>query len=145
MSSHYVVLLLGSNLGDTEQNLKNAIAKIEKSVGNINFFSQMIESVPVEFVSNNIFRNIALGLFTQHSPFFLLKAIKRIEEEMGRLSDSFAIGEVVDRLIDIDIVTYDNINFESNKLIIPHKKHFFERDFSKVLLQSLNEKIKTQI
>ena len=145
MSSHYVVLLLGSNLGDTEQNLKNAIAKIEKSVGNINFFSQMIETVPVEFVSNNIFRNIALGLFTQHSPFFLLKAVKRIEEEMGRLSDSFAIGEVVDRLIDIDIVTYDNINFESNKLILPHKKHLFERDFSKVLLQSLNEKIKTQI
>ena len=145
MSSHYVVLLLGSNLGDTEQNLKNAIAKIEKSVGNINFFSQMIESMPVEFVSNNIFRNIALGLYTQHSPFFLLKAVKRIEEEMGRLSDSFAIGEVVDRLIDIDIVTYDNINFESNKLILPHKKHLFERDFSKVLLQSLNEKIKTQI
>ena len=145
MSSHYVVLLLGSNLGDTEQNLKNAIAKIEKSIGNINFFSQMIESMPVEFVSNNIFRNIALGLFTQHSPFFLLKAVKRIEEEMGRLSDSFAIGEVVDRLIDIDIVTYDNINFESNKLILPHKKHLFERDFSKVLLQSLNEKIKTQI
>ena len=105
----------------------------------------MIETVPVEFVSNNIFRNIALGLFTQHSPFFLLKAVKRIEEEMGRLSDSFAIGEVVDRLIDIDIVTYDNINFESNKLILPHKKHLFERDFSKVLLQSLNEKIKTQI
>ena len=145
MSSHYVVLLLGSNIGDTEQNLKNAIAKIEKSIGNINFFSQMIESMPVEFVSNNIFRNIALGLFTQHSPFFLLKAVKRIEEEMGRLSDSFAIGEVVDRLIDIDIVTYDNINFESNKLILPHKKHLFERDFSKVLLQSLNEKIKTQI
>ena len=145
MSSHYVVLLLGSNLGDTEQNLKNAIAKIEKSIGNIIFFSQMIESMPVEFVSNNIFRNIALGLFTQHSPFFLLKAVKRIEEEMGRLSDSFAIGEVVDRLIDIDIVTYDNINFESNKLILPHKKHLFERDFSKVLLQSLNEKIKTQI
>ena len=145
MSSHYVVLLLGSNLGDTEQNLKNAIAKIEKSVGNINFFSQMIETVPVEFVSNNIFRNIALGLFTQHSPFFLLKTIKRIEKEMGRLSDSFAIGEFVDRLIDIDIVTYDNINFESNKLILPHKKHLFERDFSKLLLQSLNEKIKTQI
>ena len=74
-----------------------------------------------------------------------MKAVKRIEEEMGRLSDSFAIGEVVDRLIDIDIVTYDNINFESNKLILPHKKHLFERDFSKVLLQSLNEKIKTQI
>ena len=145
MSSHYVVLLLGSNLGDTEQNLKNAIAKIEKSIGNINFFSQMIESMPVEFVSNNIFRNIALGLFTQHSPFFLLKTIKRIEKEMGRLSDSFAIGEFVDRLIDIDIVTYDNINFESYKLILPHKKHLFERDFSKLLLQSLNEKIKTQI
>ena len=104
MSSHYVILLLGSNLGDTEQNLKNAIAKIEKSIGNINFFSQMIETVPVEFVSNNIFRNIALGLFTQHSPISLLKAIKRIENDMGRLSDSFVIGGYIDRIIDIDIV-----------------------------------------
>lgn len=145
MSSHYVILLLGSNLGDTEQNLKNAIAKIEKSIGNINFFSQMIETVPVEFVSNNIFRNIALGLFTQHSPISLLKAIKRIENDMGRLSDSFVIGGYIDRIIDIDIVLYDNINFEGKKLFIPHKKHLFERKFSKVLLQELNEKIKTQI
>lgn len=145
MSSHCVVLLLGSNLGDTEQNLKKAIAKIEKSIGNINFFSQMIESVPVEFVSNNIFRNIALVLSTRYSPFSLLKAIKKIEKEMGRLSDSFVIGGYIDRIIDIDIVTYDHINFESKKLSIPHKKHLFERDFSKMLLQNMNEKIKTQI
>lgn len=145
MSLHHVVLLLGSNLGDTEQNLKNAIAKIEKSVGNINFFSQMLESAPIEFVSNNIFRNIAVSLYTQLSPNSVLFEIKKIEKSMGRLSDSFATGEVTDRLIDIDIVTYNNINFISKKLSIPHKKHLFERQFSKAVLQSLNEKIKTQI
>ena len=145
MSLHYVVLLLGSNLGDTDFNLKNAMAKIENRIGKINFFSEIIENEAVEFVSKNIFRNIALDLFTKYSPFSVLKIVKEIEKEMGRLSDSFAIGEVVDRLIDIDIVTYDNINFESYKLILPHKKHLFERDFSKLLLQSLNEKIKTQI
>ena len=63
MSLHYVVLLLGSNLGDTDFNLKNAMAKIENRIGKINFFSEILESTAVEFVSNNIFRNIALGLF----------------------------------------------------------------------------------
>ena len=76
MSSYNVVLLLGSNIGNTEQNLQNAIAKIENRIGNINKLSKMLETKPVEFVSNNIFRNIAMSLYTSISPFFLLTEIK---------------------------------------------------------------------
>lgn len=78
MSSYNVVLLLGSNIGNTEQNLQNAIAKIENRIGNINKLSKMLETKPVEFVSNNIFRNIAMSLYTSISPFFLLTEIKNI-------------------------------------------------------------------
>lgn len=145
MSLHNVVLLLGSNLGDTELNLKNAIAKIENRVGKINFFSEFIESEAVEFDSNNIFRNIAVDLITVHSPFSVLKIVKEIEKEMGRLSDSAVLGGYSDRIIDIDIVTFNNINISSQKLVIPHRKHLYERVFSMNLLQKLKEKIKTQI
>lgn len=140
MSLHYVVLLLGSNLGDAKSNLNQAIAKIENCLGKIIKTSEMIETKAVEFESTNIFRNIALGLTTTNSPYSFLNAVKSIEKEMGRELDSSAVGGYIDRIIDIDIVTFNNINFESKKLKIPHHKHLCEREFSKALLDSLNIK-----
>lgn len=137
MSSYYVVLLLGSNIGNTLENIENAIAKIEKRIGKIDKFSKMLETKPVEFVSNNIFRNIALSLYASISPFSLLKEIKNIEKEMGRLEDSSVKGGYEDRIIDIDIVKFGEINLQSSVLEIPHRKHLFERDFSRILLQEL--------
>ena len=140
MSLHYVVLLLGSNLGDTKSNLNQAIAKIENCLGNIIKSSEMIENQPIEFESTNIFCNIAIVLTTKLSPYSLLNAVKSIEKEMGRELDSSAVGGYIDRIIDIDIVTFNNINFESKKLKVPHHKHLYEREFSKALLDSLNIK-----
>ena len=140
MSLHYVVLLLGSNLGDTKSNLNQAIAKIENCLGKIIKTSEMIETQPTEFESTNIFRNIAIGLTTTISPYDFLNAVKSIEKDMGRELDSSAVGGYIDRIIDIDIVTFNNINFESKKLKIPHHKHLCEREFSKALLDSLNIK-----
>ena len=140
MSLHYVVLLLGSNLGDTKSNLNQAIAKIENCLGKIIKTSEMIETQPIEFESTNIFCNIAIGLTTTISPYRFLNAVKSIEKEMGRELDSSAVGGYIDRIIDIDMVTFNNINFESKKLKIPHHKHLYERDFSKGLLDSLNIK-----
>ena len=138
MSLHYVVLLLGSNLGDTKSNLNQAIAKIENCLGKIIKTSEMIETKAVEFESTNIFRNIALGLTTTLSPYSFLNAVKSIEKEMGRELDSSAVGGYIDRIIDIDMVTFNNINFESKKLKIPHHKHLYEREFSRFLLENLN-------
>lgn len=138
MSLHYVVLLLGSNLGDTELHLNNAIAKIENRLGKVIKTSEMIETEPIEFESINIFRNIALGLTTTFSPYFFLKVVKSIEKEMGREFDTSAVGGYSDRIIDIDIVKFNNINFESSKLRIPHHKHLYEREFSRFLLENLN-------
>ena len=100
----------------------------------------MIETQPVEFESINIFCNIAIVLTTKLSPYSFLNAVKSIEKDMGRELDSSAVGGYIDRIIDIDIVTFNNINFESKKLKIPHHKHLCEREFSKALLDSLNIK-----
>ena len=138
MSLHYVVLLLGSNLGDTKSNLNQAIAKIENCLGKIIKTSEMIETQPIEFESTNIFCNIAIGLTTTISPYNFLNAVKFIEKDMGRKLDSSAVGGYIDRIIDIDMVTFNNINFESKKLKIPHHKHLLEREFSRKILESLN-------
>lgn len=138
MSLHYVVLLLGSNLGNTKFNLNQAIAKIENCLGNIMKSSEMIETQPIEFESTNIFTNMALVLVTSHSPCELLKKIKIIEKDMGRNYDSMFLGKYEDRIIDIDIVTFNGIIYDSKKLKIPHKKHLLEREFSRKILESLN-------
>lgn len=134
MSQHKVVLLLGSNIGNKKNNIDTALEKL-KEVGEILKNSEYLTSEPVEFVSSNNFCNIASIIFTHLSPIQLLNFIKETEIEMGRSNDSKISGSYTDRIIDIDIVTYDAIKFNSERLEIPHKKHLFERDFSRILLK----------
>lgn len=135
MSQHKVVLLLGSNLGDQKKNIELALQKISNAGNQISQTSEFLMSDPVEFASSNIFCNIATIIFTHLSPIQLLDCIKNIEVEMGRINDSKVSGGYTDRIIDIDIIKYNELNFTSERLEIPHKKHLFERDFSRILLR----------
>lgn len=137
MSQHLVVLLLGSNKGNKKKNIEEAIEELKKNTGTVIKTGKVVETKPVEFVSSENFLNIALILETKHSPVNLLDKIKKIEQKFGRNSDSKVLGGYQDRIIDIDIVTYDTLIFESERLSIPHKKHLFERDFSKAILNDL--------
>lgn len=140
MSTQQTVLLLGSNLGDPKKNIITALEQLEQSVGTILIKSEFITTVPVEFASSHKFCNIALILNTRLSPARLLMALKTIEKAMGRAEDSRVSGQYQDRVIDIDIVKYGNVNFKSEKLTLPHRKHCFEREFSRVLLEDLTKK-----
>lgn len=142
MSQYEVVLLLGSNLGTPKENIKKSLKYIENEAGNILKKSEFLETKPVEFVSNNIFCNIAVLLKTEISPVKLLKTVKTIEKRMGRLEDSGDKGFYEDRIIDIDIISYSNLIFESKTLKIPHRKHLFEREFSRKLLNEIDIKHK---
>ena len=139
MSQHDVTLLLGSNLGNPEKNIEIALIHIEKEIGDIIAKSDILFTKPVEFVSNNIFCNIALLIKTQFSPINLLNLIKKIEIEMGRKEDSGTSNAYSDRIIDIDIVQYENLKFNCKILKIPHHKHLYDRDFSQNLLMSLKK------
>ena len=134
MSQHKVVLLLGSNIGDKKKNINVALEKL-KTVGEILKNSEFLTSEAVEFVSSNNFCNIATVIFTDFSPTRLLNFIKEIEVEMGRVYDSKISGGYTDRIIDTDIVKYNELKFVSKRLEIPHKKHLFEREFSRILLK----------
>jgi len=135
MSQHKVVLLLGSNLGDQKKNIELAVQKISEGGNQMLKISEFLMSEPVEFVSSNIFCNIALVIFTRYRPIQLLDFVKGIEIEMGRINDSKVSGGYADRIIDIDIIKYDELNFKSKRLEIPHHKHLFEREFSSILLK----------
>lgn len=132
-----VVLLLGSNINDPENNIQIAMKKIEGEVGSILKNSELITSKPVEFDSYNNFCNIAVKIKTQFSPIILLGKLKIIEREMGRLRDSYEFGAYQDRIIDIDIILYNSIKFISKKLVIPHHKNLYERDFARELINDV--------
>ncbi len=132
-----VVLLLGSNIGDIKEHILIAISKLEK-MGRVIKSSGILENSPVEFDSLNIFCNIAVIFETKYSPIKLLNAIKSIEKEMGRERDSSVYGEYRDRIIDIDIVMYDDIIYSCERLNIPHHRHLFLRGFSRKLLREID-------
>ncbi|WP_373781310.1 2-amino-4-hydroxy-6-hydroxymethyldihydropteridine diphosphokinase [Kaistella sp.] len=137
MSQHEVTLLLGSNLGNPKKNVEEALCRIKKEIGTVIKESEMLFTDPVEFVSNNIFCNIAVIIKTQFSPIKLLNSVKLIERHMGRVDDTMISGEYQDRIIDIDIVRFSALQFCCEELIIPHYKHLYQRDFSRKLLDVL--------
>lgn len=145
MSHKTAILLLGSNIGDPTNSIDLAINEIEQKIGHIVAKSKKLSTEPVEFVSCNIFCNIAVSICTCLSPIELLTEVKKIEKEMGREQDSKHFGAYKDRIIDIDIVEYNNLSFESSLLTIPHKKHVEERQFSRELLLDLGLSTKTTI
>ena len=137
MSYNTVVLLLGSNINNPENNIKVALGQIENQIGSILKNSEIVISEPMEFVSINNFCNIAIQIKTQFSPIRLLNELKNIEIGMGRLKDSSYFDSYQDRIIDIDIILYNNLKFISKRLTIPHYKNLYERDFAKGIIDEI--------
>ncbi|MFW9596665.1 MAG: 2-amino-4-hydroxy-6-hydroxymethyldihydropteridine diphosphokinase [Paludibacter sp.] len=129
-----VFLSLGSNIGNKEQNIVEAIAIIGSEVGVIRKVSEYYYSKAVGFISENDFVNVAVLLITNLEPLKLLYEIERIEKEIGRKQKS--INGYTDRIIDIDILLYDSITIDTEKLKIPHPR-MLERDFVKIPLSEI--------
>lgn len=135
MSLNEVILLLGSNLGDKNLNLETAKSYIQQEIGEIKKESEILETEPWGFDSENYFLNQSLNVYTSFSPMTLLQMIKNIEKKMGRtyqIQGSNRIFE--DRIIDIDILTFNDLTYQSTQLTIPHYA-INERDFVKKILR----------
>ena len=118
---------LGSNLGKKEHNINFAIQQIAEQVGRIMRQSTFYHSAPVGFSSDNQFVNAVVLVETQLEPLDLLHQLQYIEREMGRTSKTKE-GVYEDRIIDIDILLYDNLTINLPELTIPHPR-MQERDF----------------
>ena len=114
-----VYILLGSNLGNKEQNLIKAIDLLKKSVGDIVNSSTFYYSESWGFKSDNDFVNQAIEIKTLLNPIDLLKQIKLIEKKIGRKNKS-KNNIYSDRIIDIDILFYNDLIIDTKDLIIPH-------------------------
>jgi len=112
-------LSLGSNVGDRTDNLKNVINSIENLVGKVNKISKFYENPAVGFDGDN-FVNICIELITHLSPNDLLNSLLNIENEYGR--KRLRSGEYSSRIIDIDIIFYENLSINQNGLVIPHPR-----------------------
>lgn len=110
---------LGTNLGDKEQNLCQAINHIQKQIGKVISQSAFYSTPPWGFTSNNTFLNAAILVNSSFSPFEILENLKRIEYKMGRIHKS-ENGVYSDRVIDIDLLLYDDLILDTPTLKLPH-------------------------
>ena len=124
---HQVYLGLGTNLGDKEANLKAAVEEIGKRVGEVTSLSAFHSSEPWGFKSENSFLNAVCCVSTFFSPIEVLRLTQDIERSLGRFKKSVN-RQYSDRLIDIDILLYDDLHISTPELIIPHPL-MRERDF----------------
>ena len=120
MGNNRVVIAFGSNLGDKAANINNAIAQINKTCGKVAQGSSFHKSEPMGFESTHEFLNGCLLLLTDLPPKQLLLHLKEIELSMGRIKTS---DNYEDRLIDLDIILYENLCVHTPDLQIPHPKY----------------------
>ena len=138
---HTVYLSLGTNLGDKEQNLVSAITEIGRRIGSVRAQSAFLSTEPWGFESENTFLNAAVCVETELAPLALLDETQQIERDMGRTQKTIVNSQLSpvtyhDRIIDIDILLYDDLHISTPRLTIPHPL-MYKRDFVLIPLREI--------
>jgi len=133
-------LSLGSNLGNREQTLQEAVQRIGQQIGTVTRCSSFFYSEPWGFESAHPFCNLCCCVETTMAPMEVLAATQAIERDLGRIQKSVN-GQYSDRPIDIDIIrAFDEAQKEivSNDplLTIPHPL-YKQRDFVVIPLREI--------
>ncbi len=122
-----VMLVLGGNLGDVVATIDGAVALIDNRIGRVTKRSSMAESEAWGFQKETpMFINQAVELETDLEPEELLDRTQQIEREMGREREQEAETKLrngeryASRVIDIDIIFYDEMLYNSERLTLPH-------------------------
>mgnify|MGYP005691850377 FL=1 len=110
-----IILSLGSNIGDRKLHLENAVSEISK-IANLIKISSIYESDPILYDDQDKFLNIILEIEFENSSIKLLEKTKDIEKKLGR-KEIFRFGP---RVIDIDIIFFNNEVIKTKNLTIPH-------------------------
>lgn len=115
--AHTIYLALGSNLGDRHKHLTDALQYLRGTI-NIERTSSIYETEPVGYLDQPPFFNLVCQGTTHLSPQELLKFVKDTELHLGR-QPTFRNGP---RIIDIDILLYDDLCLQEEQLTIPHPR-----------------------
>ncbi|MCP3952043.1 MAG: 2-amino-4-hydroxy-6-hydroxymethyldihydropteridine diphosphokinase [Desulfobacterales bacterium] len=118
MSTAYIAV--GSNLGDKRENCNRGIDALERIrditvTGRAGFY----KTAPVDYTDQDWFVNTAIRIDTRLSPDDLLIRLKKIEQESGRKRGGIRFGP---RVLDLDIIFYDDLVLQTRVLDIPHPR-----------------------
>ncbi|MFM2214211.1 MAG: Thymidylate kinase [Bacteroidota bacterium] len=117
-TQHQVILSLGSNLGNRLENIERCIEGLHHEIGTVIRVSKLYETPSWGFESEK-FYNCAVILNTHKSAHLILEEVLLLEEALGRVRDTTIEGYQA-RLIDIDVITFDEEIIASEKLQVPH-------------------------
>ena len=131
-----VWLHTGSNLGNRTQNLLSTLKKIESEIGEIIQLSALYETEAWGVEDQPDYLNQAIEIRTKLSPFQLLKAVKKIEQDLGRVRKT----KWGSRVIDIDILFYADLVIDTENLKIPHPR-IAQRNFVLIPVTELNPEL----
>lgn len=118
-----VYLALGTNLGDREKNLRRAIEALSSNI-HVETISPVYETKAEYVTAQPPFYNAALKTTTDLLPLQLLSFLKEVEKKIGR-TPTFTNGP---RVIDLDILLYDDVVMQTPELTLPHP-HIQKRAF----------------
>lgn len=138
MNESLVYLSLGSNLGNKITNIQSALNSIDHDVGDIFSISKLYENPAIGF-KGDVFLNCCISLKTNLSPTDLLAKLLIIESNAGRKRDNDLVYK--SRIIDIDILFYDEVIVNCDHLKIPHLKLHQRKFVIKPLLDIAKSKI----
>lgn len=115
--AHVAYLCLGSNIGDRSANLHKAVMLLDPKV-RVKALSSIYQTEPWGYSDQPTFLNQVTRIDTDLEPFELLEFVKEIECSLGR-QETFRYGP---RLIDLDILFYDDLILDTPQLTIPHPR-----------------------
>ena len=120
MKKHIAILSIGSNIGDKLANCQFGIAALTKD-GNSTVLAQSAyyKTEPVDFTDQDWFVNAAIKIETVLSPQALLETIQQAQRLAGRTHDKIRFGP---RILDIDIIFYDDSVIQEPHLSVPHPR-----------------------
>jgi deoxyguanosine kinase len=116
-SQHQIVLSIGSNQGDRLENIESCIALIHQEVGTVIQVSKLYET-PAWGFESDAFYNCALLLHSTSSAQKILNQVLKVEKQLGRIRSNQQGYQ--SRIIDVDLIVFDDEVIDSEKLQVPH-------------------------
>lgn len=117
---HTAYISVGSNLGDKLANCRSAIGAVERlDRCSVTGCSRFFRTAPVDYLDQDWFVNAVIRIDTALSPGALLERLKHIQTRAGRTENTIRFGP---RVIDLDIIFYDDAVVDTPELTIPHPR-----------------------
>lgn len=134
---HDAYIAVGSNLGNPREQCEAAISTLGKRCGALRKASSFYRTEPVGYGPQNWFVNAVAEIQTSLGPLSLLSCLQEIQKRMGRARNGIRFGP---RLIDLDILLYDDLVLHTPHLEIPHPR-MHKRRFVLVPICDINPQI----